>query len=157
MITAHLPSGYVLGKLLPVSKWGFYAAVLGGILPDFDIIWFYFIDDRAFHHHRYWVHIPAFWGMIMTVVVPTLYLMNRAFLTIALCFFAAIYLHLILDTLSGDILWGWPFSDQFFKFILVPAHYDHWVLNFILHPVFVAEIAIWVIAASLYIRSRNDP
>ena len=29
-----------------------WAAVMGGVLPDLDLIWFYLIDNRAFHHHH---------------------------------------------------------------------------------------------------------
>ncbi|KAG1647501.1 Bicyclomycin resistance protein [Nymphon striatum] len=35
------------------------AAIFGAILPDLDLIWFYFVDRGAFHHHLYWVHVPV--------------------------------------------------------------------------------------------------
>ena len=52
MITAHLPSGYVLARVFRWTGLSFAAALVGATFPDIDLIWFYFIDDRAFHHHR---------------------------------------------------------------------------------------------------------
>ncbi|MCF2904008.1 metal-dependent hydrolase [Octadecabacter sp. CECT 8868] len=156
MITAHIPSGYVFGRLLQNSgaRWPLIlpAAVVGGILPDFDMIWFYLIDDRAFHHHRYWVHIPAFWALVAIAVLPPLALTAKRFLPAALAFFAALFLHLCLDTLAGDILWHWPWSNDFTHFVTIPAVYDWWVLNFVLHWVFGLEILIWVAAVWLWIK-----
>ena len=65
MLTAHLPSGYVLGKTLK-QHWNIPyllpVALLGAVLPDFDTIWFLFIDQGAIHYNRYWVHIPPVLG-----------------------------------------------------------------------------------------------
>jgi inner membrane protein len=90
MITAHLPSGYVLGRLWPAAPLVLPAALIGGILPDFDMIWFYLIDDRAFHHHHYWVHVPAFWAMIAAIVLPLVTFFARRYLPAATAFFAAL-------------------------------------------------------------------
>lgn len=131
------------------------AAVLGGILPDFDMIWFYLIDDRAFHHHRYWVHIPAFWAMVAAVTLPLVTLFCRRFLMAAFAFFAALLVHVCLDTIGGDIMWHWPWSDNFTSLVSVPARYDNWVLNFVLHPVFLLELMIWAAALWLWFRKAN--
>jgi len=157
VITAHLPSGYVLGKMLQKVKPGTVyllpAAILGGILPDFDLIWFYLIDDRAFHHHRYWVHIPVFWAAVAAVVSPVIAATARPFLAPAAAFFAAILLHICLDTISGGILWHWPWSDKLTSLITIPARYNNWVLNFVLHPVFLLELMIWAAASWLWIKT----
>ena len=153
MITAHLPSGYILGRVWPKpAPWVLPAAVIGGILPDFDMFWFYLVDDRAFHHHRYWVHIPAFWAMVAAVVLPVVMLFARRFLMAAVVFFAALLLHICLDTISGDILWHWPFSDHFTHLVTIPATHDTWVLNFVLHWVFALELAIWGVALFYWSR-----
>jgi hypothetical protein len=158
VITAHLPSGYVLGRVLDQrpspAPLVLPAAVIGGVLPDFDLIWFYLIDDRSFHHHRYWVHIPAFWAMVATVVLPLIAWLNRRYLIAATAFFAAILLHIFLDTIAGGVLWGWPFADNLTHFVTVTPRFDNWVLNFIFHPVFVLELLIWAAAFFLY-RKRS--
>lgn len=116
------------------------------------MIWFYFIDDRAFHHHRYWVHIPTFWAMVAVVVLPLIALAARRYLMAASVFFAALLMHMCLDTISGDILWHWPFSDHFTHLVTIPATYKSWVWNFILHWVFALELAIWGLALWLWSR-----
>ena len=152
MITAHLPSGYVLGRLWPAAPLVLPAALIGGILPDFDMIWFYLIDDRAFHHHHYWVHVPAFWAMIAAIVLPLVTFFARRYLPAATAFFAALLLHICLDTIAGDIMWHWPFTTQFTHLVTIPARWDNWMLNFILHWVFALELVIWALAALLFLR-----
>jgi len=154
MITAHLPSGYVLGRLLPKRPYILTAAIVGGVLPDLDLIWFYLIDDRAFHHHRYWVHIPLFWALVAGVALPVMAWARRDLLAPAMVFFAALLMHICLDTIAGDVLWHWPWSDHMTHLITVPAAHDNWVLNFILHPVFALELLIWATALLLFKRSR---
>ncbi len=114
------------------------------------MLWFYLIDDRAFHHHRYWVHIPAFWAVIAAITLPLITILKRRYLPATVTFFAALLIHICLDTISGDILWGWPFSDTFTHLITITPRFDNWVLNFILHPVFAFELLIWAAAAYLF-------
>jgi inner membrane protein len=150
MLTAHLPSGYVLARLLPRRiPYRMPAALIGSVFPDLDMIWFHLIDDRAFHHHRYWVHIPAFWAAVAAVSLPIAW--RLGYLRIALVFFAAILMHLILDTIGGGIMWGAPFSDHLHELVTVPARYGHWVTNFLLHWTFLAELAIWIAALTLWL------
>lgn len=152
MITAHLPSGYVLGRVFPKAPLVLPAAVVGGILPDFDMIWFYLIDERSIHHHRYWVHIPSFWATISVFALPLVTLLARPYLAATTAFFAALGLHMILDTISGGIMWHWPASTQFTTLITVPTRFDNWVLNFVFHWVFALEVMIWIAAIYLWKR-----
>jgi hypothetical protein len=153
MLTAHLPSGYVLARALPSVRWGQPAALLGAVFPDFDMFWFYLVDDRAVHHHRYWVHVPLFWAVAAAVALPLLW--RTAWRGAALVFLAAILLHLLLDSIGGGILWGAPFSDHLFALVEVPATQSHWVWSFVLHWTFLPEIAIWLAAAVLLVRRRG--
>lgn len=151
MLTAHLPAGYVLARGLRVpNRRALGAAIVGSILPDFDLIFFYFVDNASFHHHRYWVHIPAFWAAVAVLTLP--FAWRTTWRTPALFFFAAIFLHLVLDSLVGDIMWLAPFDDGLYALFTVPPRYGHWITSFVLHWTFLAEVAIWVIAATLYFR-----
>ncbi|MBK6466105.1 MAG: metal-dependent hydrolase [Rhodobacter sp.] len=149
MLTAHLPSGYVLARavrrpvaaLLPV-------ALLGAVLPDLDMIWFHLVDGGSVHHHHYWPHLPAVWGAVALVSLPLLNL--KGWLAPGLVFFAAIAMHLILDTIAGGINWSWPAGDQLFAAVTVPAAYSHWIVSFILHWTFALELAVWAMAFWLY-------
>ncbi|SFR49685.1 metal-dependent hydrolase [Litoreibacter janthinus] len=157
MITAHLPSGYILGRTAQrygVHPWLMPAALLGAVLPDFDLIWFYLIDNRAFHHHSYWVHIPGFWLVVAALTLLGLRQVRPRWLPPARVFFAAIFLHLVLDTVAGDIAWAWPFSDRFFHFFTVPATQSHFILSFLLHWTFSLELMIWALAIYLYAKVK---
>ena len=151
MLTAHLPSGYVLGRLLPKGiPAPMPVALAGSVFPDLDMIWFHFIDDRAFHHHRYWVHVPAFWLVVAAIALPLA--ARLGYHRTALVFSAAILLHLILDSISGGIMWAAPFSDHLFALVTVPAAYSHWVISFILHWTFLAELVVWGLALFLWLN-----
>lgn len=159
MILAHIPSGYLLGHALSRgaarAKWLRAAMMLGAVLPDLDMIWFYVIDDRAFHHHRYWVHIPMFWLAVGMISMPLIAWLWRPALLPAAGFLAGVFLHLVLDTIAGDILWAWPWSDRFFHLITVQPTQSHWVLSFLLHPVALIEIAIIAAAAILWGKTQK--
>jgi inner membrane protein len=157
MLTAHLPAGYLVGRALPAQKGLMAAAVIGGILPDFDMIWFHLIDNRAFHHHRYWVHAPGFWLAMAAVTLPILAYLRRDWIPVALAFLASIFVHLLLDTIAGDIMWLWPYStDMYHVFTVHPTH-SHWVWSFMAHWTFALELAVWAAAITLYLRPRKSP
>lgn len=154
MIIAHLPSGYLLGRAQGARGGVMAAAVLGGVFPDFDMIWFYLVDERAFHHHYYWVHLPLFWLITGPLGLLALRLLRPAALPYGLAFLAGIALHLCLDTFAGGIAWGLPFSDHLITLVTVPATQSHWVLSFLLHWSFLPELVIWAVALFLYFKRK---
>lgn len=155
MLSAHLPSGYVLAHGLPRrTPLIMAAALIGAVLPDLDMIWFYFVDHGSIHHHRYWVHIPAFWAAMAVITLPVL--AKKGYLDTGLAFFAAILLHMVLDSIGGGIMWLAPFDDRLISLVTVPASQSHWVLSFILHWTFVLELVIWGVAFILWRRSRSS-
>lgn len=153
MILAHLPSGYVLARLagqprgLPLM-----ATLAGAVFPDLDLIWFYLIDDRAFHHHRYWVHAPGFWLIVAALALPLIRRFAPRFVLPAALFLAGVLLHIVLDTLAGSIMWLWPFSDRLYALVEVPATRSHWVLSFLTHWSVLAEMALILGAVVLWLR-----
>ncbi|MCB4457260.1 metal-dependent hydrolase [Leisingera sp. McT4-56] len=155
MLTAHLPSGYVLARLAPEGhRFLMPAALLGAVLPDFDMLWFHFIDDGSIHHHLYWVHVPAFWAAVAALTLPVLAFLARALLAPALMFFAALFLHMVLDTIGGGILWAAPFDSGLYTLVEVPAAQAHWVLSFLLHWTFLLELGVWALALYLWRTGR---
>lgn len=156
MITAHLPAGYVLGRTAQrygVNRWLMLAALVGSVLPDFDLIWFYLVDDRAIHHHHCWVHIPGFWAPVAVATLLSLRMWAPNWLPPARVFFVAIFLHLILDSIAGSIAWAWPFSDHLFEFVQVPATQSHFIWSFILHWTVSFELMIWALAIFLFAKA----
>lgn len=167
MFIGHLPAGYIAGRLLRQSyahtgvqaRWFIAAAMLGGIAPDFDLLYFYLIDHRQHHHHSYWPHFPIVW--LSLLVVSCLWYRfssspssssrppspsSRA--ALAMIFSISGCIHICLDSIVGDIWWFAPFVDQPFALFTVKARYQPWWLNFILHWTFALELLIvtWAIA-----------
>lgn len=150
MITAHLPAGFLLSRAADWRGAALVAALVGATFPDLDLIAFYLIDDRAIHHHRYWVHAPAFALGVSALLIA----LTRAS-PVAIAFGAGWCLHILLDAPVGGVMWLWPLSDELFHFVSVPATQSHWVLSFVFHWSFLAELAIWSAAVFVLIRSRG--
>ena len=161
MLIAHLPAGYILGRLArdrPGARstspdglaWAVPLAMFASILPDLDLFWFYFVDNRAIHHHRYWVHIPFFWMVVAMVILPILW--RSRWRDYALLFLAAIFLHLLMDTVGGGIMWGAPFNTHLYTLVEVPATRSHFLLSFIFHWSFLLELAICAVAGVMWWR-----
>ena len=151
MLTAHLPSGYILARLIHAGPPLLIpAAMTGAVFPDLDMLAFYFWDHGRIHHHRYWVHIPFFWAALAIFTLPLLY-RTRYFYT-GIVFLSAIFLHLALDSISGGIMWGAPFNDTLYTIVTVPSAYDHWITSFLLHWTILFEVMIWAVAAYLAYR-----
>lgn len=153
MIVGHLPAGYVASALLAArlatdeaARQRFiWAGMLGAIAPDFDMLYFHLADHRQHHHHTYWSHFPLVWGSALLVLAMWLCVARRN--TIALLAFAFAlngFMHLLLDSIVGDIWWFAPFVDQSFALFTVPALYQPWWLNFVLHWSFALELAVVV-------------
>lgn len=154
MLTAHLPSGYVLARSAdPDIRWLIPAALFGAVLPDFDMLFFHFVDDRSIHHHRYWVHVPAFWAVVAVLALPLLARWNM--LRTGLVFFAAVFLHLCLDTIGGGIMWAAPFNDHLYTLVTVPPTQSHWIASFILHWTFLLELVIWGAAIVMWQKRQG--
>lgn len=138
MFVAHLPAGYLIGKAAQARDENghrrlLFAALLGSVLPDFDLLYFYLIDGQSTLHHNYFTHLPFFWLCVSPFLLPSR--TGRVFLV-------SIALHLLLDTWAGGIAWKWPFSKELLVCVTVPAAYDWWVWNFALHWSFLPEIAL---------------
>ena len=163
MITAHAPSGYIFARQL-IARWRYMQglpisvraailiAVIGALAPDFDMLYFYLVDAGRTHHHRYFTHWPVIW-LSLTGLSALAFRVSRSVRAFgALLFCSGAFLHLILDTLVGDIWWLAPFQDKPYALFTVPARFSPWWLNFFLHWSFVAELLIWAWAIRLYYR-----
>jgi hypothetical protein len=122
------------------------AAALGAVFPDFDLIRFYLFDNHQRHHHDYWTHIPAIWGLIALGWWALMKAFNRRFGTLPLVFIAAVFSHLVLDTMAGEIEWAWPFFSHGFTLVTVPATHVKWYLSFLTHWTFALEIFVSITA-----------
>lgn len=128
-------------------RWG----LLGSIAPDVDMLYFHLIDHRQHHHHTYVTHYPLVW--IIALGISLLWFksgQNRRGAIAALFFSANCLLHMLFDTIVGDIWWFAPFVDNPYSLFTVPALHTPWWLNFLLHWSFTVEIGILLWACYLW-------
>lgn len=151
MFIGHLPAGYISAKLLlkqfadtgVSTKFFILAGALGGIAPDLDMFYFYLIDNRQNHHHTYWPHYPVLWLTILAASSIWFKLANnKSAPALAVIFSISGSIHMLLDSIVGDIWWFAPFIDKPFALFTVEAVYKPWWLNFILHWSFALEILV---------------
>ena len=153
MLIAHLPSGYILGML--ARRWRempgiVAAAMVGGVIPDIDMLYFHLVDGGRTHHHAYITHWPLFWmaAGAFGLVVSRWFGATR--LPLIAAFFAGALLHMMLDTVASPIMWLAPFDRHAFELVTVPARYENWVLSFVLHWTFTIELMICACALWLW-------
>jgi len=165
MLIAHIPSGYVFSSMLvervrnlPATAAAVITSgVVGALAPDFDMAYFYLADHHQTHHHKYFTHWHIVWLFLLAASVVWLRLSQSSkapFLCLVFC--CGCMLHLVFDSFVGDIWWLAPFIDRPFALFIVPAVFDPWWLNFILHWSFVAELAICMWALLIYRRRRRS-
>ncbi|MER2533621.1 MAG: metal-dependent hydrolase [Rhizobiaceae bacterium] len=155
MLIAHLPAGYLVGRLMeraaPGARGLMAAALVGSVVPDFDMAYFYFVDGGRTHHHKFFTHWPLFWLVVSTVAVTASSLrpsLRPAVVAASL----SVMLHMILDSVAAPMWWLMPFSDQRIELFPVPATFSDWRLSFVTHWTFLVELAICVTAATLLFR-----
>lgn len=164
MFAAHIPSGYILSVTLleklrsvPASTSAVICAgVIGALAPDLDMIYFYLIDHRQTHHHKYITHWPILWLTLLLVSEVWMHFSKKpkaAFLSLTFCLGSV--LHVVLDSFVGDIWWFAPFNDRPYAMFTVPAVFEPWWLNFIFHWSFAVELTICLWALCLYRRRSN--
>ncbi|MDO4643474.1 MAG: metal-dependent hydrolase [Cardiobacteriaceae bacterium] len=162
MITAHAAAGYIVARWLYRLKpprvgarvWAWCGAV-SGLLPDIDMLWFYVIDHKTVHHHRYLTHWPLLWLLCLLIAGVCWRRRHSTWTAIALLFAINGMVHMVLDTIVGDIWWLMPSVNQPFSFFTVTPRYQPWWLNFILHWTFLLELALWGGAAWLFCHPRR--
>lgn len=163
MFIAHLPAGYIaataLAKRWPetLRKWMTGALLVGSVFPDLDMFYFYLIDRGRNLHHHYWTHLPAFWAAwLIAALALALFARGRRLAFVVCAFIGGVFLHLILDTPFGGVLWLAPISNHSFQLVTVPATRSWWVWSFVFHWSFAFELAICAIAGAIYFRRQRN-
>lgn len=164
MFIGHLPAGYIFSKKIAHQleakgikpKLLLWVGTMGAIAPDLDLFYFYLIDNRQHHHHTYWPHYPSVWfSLFLFSIIWFVCSKNKTKAILGLVFSANGIIHMLLDTIVGDIWWFAPFVDQPYVIFKVPALYNPWWLNFILHWSFSLELLILFWAIFLWRRKSS--
>lgn len=155
MFIGHLPAGYILSPLFTDSR-AKAALLIGAVLPDIDLFYFYTIGERAAVHHSYATHTPVFWvALIGLWAVIMRFVFKQPMGIPALALLCGTLLHLLLDSITGGVFWLAPFSDAELIFFHVPARYPHWIMNFVFHWTFALELVTCAAASLLFLRRRK--
>lgn len=161
MFIAHLPAGYITSRLLfqrfresGISFRSFACAgMLGAVMPDIDLAYFFFFDRQQHHHHTFFTHFPILWASWLLLSALWLWAgKSKRIAAGAFIFSLNGFIHLILDSVVGEIWWLAPFVDRPFSLFSVQAVYKPWWLNFMFHWTFSLEIAICAWAFYLWRR-----
>lgn len=148
MIIGHLPAGFLAARAIGLTGAMFAGFVIGSVVPDLDMLWFYLVDHGGHHHHGYLTHRPFLW---VAVLLGGLVLRRWAVFAFGL----GALLHMLLDSIAGRINWGWPFFDAPMTLVIVPATQSHWLLSFIFHWTFAVELIVLALAVALFLRDRR--
>jgi hypothetical protein len=168
MYIAHLPAGYILTKLVSKRfakvKYTISAGLFGSFAPDFDMIYKILFDIDGVNHRYYISHFPLFWflvyilGIITILLLYSLKIIDKSkktnFIYSLSIFVANAFLHLLLDLPTGILLLG-PFSNAVFKFVTISDQYNNDLLNIVLHPLFLVEILIIILAIYLFKKEKK--
>jgi hypothetical protein len=161
MFIGHGPAGYLISTLLfrhlppaaRAARGAFLAAGMAGALaPDLDMLYFHLVDHRQHHHHAYFTHFPSFWAALLLSLAWVLAAKGRSKPILAIAFSLNGLFHMVLDSVVGDIGWLSPFDGALFSLATVPALYQPWWLNFLLHWSFLLELALVAWAIVLWRR-----
>ncbi|MES9940433.1 MAG: metal-dependent hydrolase [Candidatus Thiodiazotropha sp. 6PLUC2] len=162
MFIAHAPAGYLVSRMI-CRKLSLTAnarnrmmasGIFGSIAPDFDLFYFYFIDNQQYDHHIYYTHYPIVWACLMVVSIVSIVVFRKVISTYYLMVFSLCgFIHLLLDSVVGNIYWLAPFSDRAYALHGVVSYYTPWWLNFVLHWTFLFELII--VALALYININD--
>jgi len=136
-----------------------------GLIPDLDIFpvlmragWATFGEGTAGEHRASILHTPVF---ALAVGLATLALRRRDRRRWATAGFAAVIVHLMLDslTIGPGVMWLYPWTGAFYGINLANNWFgrdwgDAWMLRYVQHPLFLMEVALLGAAAFIALRRR---
>ena len=164
MLIAHAPTGMLMTamliKLKPQAvswqRWYLMGAVMG-LLPDLDMLWFYFVDHRQYHHHEYVPHWPIVWLSISVLALVWYWIEQSKAAVCAVLLGLTGISHMVLDSVVGDIGWLKPWHDGLYAMFAVSNRYSPWQLNFIIHWSFAMELLLLTLSVWQWQRISKRP
>lgn len=128
--------------------------LIASITPDLDLFWFYLVNERQTNHHDFLFHWPVFWtglALLAWLICKLLHWRGAGiFILVAL---SNLLLHMVLDSVAAEIYWLRPLAALQVNLVEVPARYDWWVWNFVLHWTFLLELSITICALVVFWRN----
>lgn len=167
MFIAHMPAGFLLSHYIlrkDRDEPGYVKFLLLGLVasiaPDFDLAYFYLIDNRQHPHHSYWTHIPVYWlGIYAVALLPIYKIYGKRGLQLLSMVLLCGLLHMLLDSFASGIKWLYPFDTSYYGIWRIPSVHDWWIANYLFHWTFLVELLISSAAVYVFLRDselRND-
>jgi inner membrane protein len=163
MFVAHMPAGFLLSRYLLREERNeahyikfLIIGLIASIAPDFDLAYFYLIDNRQHPHHSYWSHIPFFWIAIYAALfIPCYKVLGKKAITLISMVLLCGLLHMVLDSIASGIKWLYPLDTSYYGFWRIPSVHDWWVANYLFHWTFLFELVISIVAMVVFYRDRE--
>lgn len=164
MMFAHLPSSYIAINLTE-SLWQrglsererrvvYVIGIAAGMFPDTDGL---FMPIRE--HRASLLHTPFLWFVVCGAIasLALVFPCRRALLlNLALVVLIGTWLHLLLDAIFVGVKLLYPFSMNYYRFRPpISLRYDNWIVNYVLHPIFLTEIYTFI-AAGITFKVKRD-
>ena len=166
MMIGHLPGSYVSMTL--TEKWWrrgltpqegsfvYACGILAGVAPDVDVLFAGLAEHRGSI-----VHTPFFW-MVCAAGVALLAILfrqrKRLLLRLSMAILMGAATHFVLDAVFVGVKILYPLSNEYFRMRPpISLRYDNWIINYLLHPIFLTEIYVCVGAAMLWRYRRAEP
>jgi inner membrane protein len=162
MIFGHLPGSYITMTLterlwrrdltLQEAKVVYACGILAGVAPDVDVLFAGITDHRGSI-----VHTPFFWVICATgVALLAIPFRQRQSLLqhLALAILIGAATHILLDAIFVGVRLLYPLSNEYFRMRPpISSRYDNWIINYLLHPMFLTEI--YTFAGAIMLRRQR--
>ena len=131
-------------------------SIIAANAPDFDILF----TGIHRNHRLSRMHFPSTWAFLLMLTYILLDLTgNSEMLPFFALIAAGILSHFVLDTFDAHlgIMWFAPFSKRAYNFFrkrnpFVPQSIREFIIEYIRHPVMLAEAAVWCIILFFWLR-----
>ncbi len=125
MIFAHGPFGALTARatwrvfgLLNLTRvqlrWLLLAGFIGGIFPDIDFFYVYFVDGSVFHRGLI-THTLPIYLLLWVIASGAFYLLKRSYaFAVVTTFLFGVMTHLVTDMMASNVRIFYPFNGHFF-------------------------------------------
>ena len=105
------------------------------------------------------MHTPFFWLVICVGIVALALILpsrRQLFINLSLAVLIGAMTHLALDAVFVGVKLLYPLSVEYFRFRPpISWRYDNWIINYVLHPIFLTEIFAFIAAGIVFQTKRH--
>ena len=168
LLPGHVGGSYLVAAACDRARTTAFTlfTLTAGLISDLDIFpvlmragWQTYGEGTAGEHRASILHTPVF---ALAVGLATLAIRRRDRWRWATAGFAAVIVHLMLDslTIGPGVMWLYPWTSSLYGINLANNWFgrdwgDAWMLRYIQHPLFTIEAVLLAAAAFIALRQRD--